>query len=110
MYDDGHLRIDILPTTDLQVFSTLPTQATPLYHGSTLSLPVQVTGVKKGAYSVAIETVYESSNGQQSRRVLSLPILIGTNETESKSQRATPQTSKSTVKGYIALPASENIR
>jgi len=109
MYDSGQLSLEILPTPELQIFSNLPPHSAQLNHGSTLSLPIQITGAKNGTYSVAIEAVYESSEGQQSRRVLSLPVTIGTKPL-GKTQPVKPNHTKSEATGYIALPATETIR
>ena len=102
------MTIDILPTTELQVFSNMPAQKIELYHGSTLSMPIQFSGTINGTYSLAIEAVYDSLDGQQSRRVLSVPIVIGP-KPAAKSQPANPQQTKSKT-GLIVLPAQEVIR
>lgn len=109
IYEGGFLSVEILPTDNLQVFSNFPLQQIPLEAGSVLNLPVQFSGTKNGTYSVAIETVYKSGEGQESRRVLSLSVTIGA-KTLGKSQPAAPRVSKSTPKGFVALPANEVIR
>lgn len=108
LYEDGALSVDILPTENLQIFSNMPVQGR-LYHGSTLSLPIQVSGTLNGTYSIAIEAVYNSPQGQQSRRVLSIPITIG-EIAAGKTQRIPLKTEKSKAEGFIALPAKEVIR
>ena len=109
LYVDGYLSVEILPTPKLQIFSNYDLQKLDLQTGSTLNLPVQFSGTEAGHYSIAIETVYESQNGQQSRRVLSLPILIG-RQPASKTQPAASKSSKPALKGVIALPVNEVIR
>jgi len=109
MYEDGYLDVDILPTADLQVFSNIPPKQTQLHYGSSFSLPIQFSGTVIGTYSIAVEAIYNSPDGQQSRRVLSLPITIGA-KPAGKTQPAAPKTSKSTGTGFIALPAVEVIR
>lgn len=109
MYETGHLSVEILPTSDLQIFSNMPVQNTPLHNGSVLSLPIQFTGTVNGTYSIAIETVYTSPDGQQSRRVLSLPVTIGASFA-GKTRPASSKTVKPDSNSYIALPAQEVIR
>jgi len=108
MYENGQLSVDILPTEGLQVFSNGPQQV-QLHHGSTLNLPIQFSGSENGSYSIAVETVYENPEGQQSRRVLSFAVTIGT-ALPSKSRPIVSTTSKPKTLGVIALPATETIR
>jgi len=109
IYNDGFLAIEVLPTEDLQIFANAPIEKIQLQTGSTLNLPIQFSGRINGTYSIAVETIYESVNGQQSRRVLSLPITIGP-KLSRKTRPTAPITSKSAPKGYISLPATEVIR
>ena len=109
IYEDGYLSVEILPTPDLQIFSNHDLDKVELQTSSAVTLPIQFSGAANGSYSIAIETVYVSQNGQQSRRVLSLPITIGV-KPAGKTQPTTPKVSKPAAKGIIALPANEVIR
>ena len=109
IYEDGYLSVEILPTPDLQIFSNHGLDKVELQTSSAVTLPIQFSGAANGSYSIAIETVYVSQNGQQSRRVLSLPITIGV-KPAGKTQPTTPKVSKPAAKGIIALPANEVIR
>jgi len=109
IYENGNLSIDILPTEGLQVFSDLPLKNHTMQTNRNLSIPIQFSGMTNGIYSIAVEAVYESPEGQQSRRVISVPITVGT-RAANKSQPITPQSEKSNATGLITLPAKEVIR
>lgn len=109
IYSDGTLTVRVLQPSELQVVTNFSEQTHPIERGSTLALPLRFSGIQMGAFSIGIEVVYESVSGHQSRRVLSVPIIIGSQPVEKRTQQATKQTS-STRGGMIALPATETIR
>ena len=109
IYENGQLTIDILPTEGLEIFSGLSLESVPIETSVDISLPIQFSGLADGTYSIAIETIYESPEGQQSRRVQSVLITIGTKPV-GKSQPPLTQIEKTKATGLIALPAEEIIR
>lgn len=109
IYKEGYLTVRVLPPPDLQIMSDISPYKISLQAGSTFTLPVQFFSALEGAYSLGLEAVYESLDGHQSRRVLSVPIAIGTETTE-KAQALSPKDVQVTTKGIIALPARETIK
>jgi hypothetical protein len=109
IYETGYLTVSVLPTQGLQINSDLNPQQVSLHRGSSFSLPVQVSSMIDGTYYIGVEAVYESLDGQQNRRVLSVPVTIGS-KTSEQFQPAKTQESKAAAGGVVALPAREVIK
>ena len=109
IYEEGYLSVSLLPPPRLQIVSDMNPYKFRLQAGSTFTLPVQFFSAVEGTYSLGLEAVYESLDGHQSRRVLSLPITIGTKTTE-KVQSSRLKDVNVTTKGIISLPARETIK
>lgn len=110
IYEDGTLSVSLLSPPELQVSAFSPLHNRPIYRGSSFELPIQFSGTTDGAYTISLETVYESSDGQQSRRVLSIPVNIGNGAFEKSSptqSKASYTVSKSGVIGLAAMEVIE---
>lgn len=110
IYEDGVISVTLLSPPELQVSAFMPVQNNPVYRGSTFELPIQFSGTINGAYTISLETVYASPDGQQSRRVLSIPVNIGTGSFEKSSaakSKASDTVSKSGVIGLAAIEVIE---
>jgi len=109
IYESGALSITLLSPPELQVSAFVTVQNSPIYQGSTFELPIQFSAAVNGAFTLSFETVYESPEGQQSRRVLSIPVYIGTTAVE-KSNSVESDAIKTVSKtGVIGLAAIEVI-
>ena len=109
IYEDGYLTVRLLPPPELQIHSDTDPHTRQLHGGSSFTLPVQLSSTLDGTYYLGLETVHESLEGEQSRRVLSVPINIGVQPAE-KSRASGPKDVQTTSAGIIALPAREIIK
>jgi len=109
-YSGGYISARLLETRELQILSHRTLENEKLYAGSSLHLPIQISGTKTGEYFVSLEIIYENLSSERSLRVLSLPVQIGS-VSKSKNVRKSPEKSKSdTEKGFIILEAQEVIK
>lgn len=109
LYDEGYLTVALIPSPELHIISDMTPQHFQLSQSSVVSLPVQVSGSTEGNYSLGLEAIYESPDGHQSRRVLSIPVNIGTTRLFQKTRPSEPKTFKAWPASLIALPAREVI-
>jgi len=110
IYDQGYITARLLNTSGLQVQSDTYSRQISLQPGSSLNLPVQFSAANDGTYYLGVEVVYESLDGNQSLRVLSVPIIVGAQNKQKGSLRVSEKTETVTLEGVIALPAQETIR
>lgn len=109
-YNTGYISARLLETNDLHIISHQTLDNEKLQTGLDLQLPIQISGLKSGEYYISLEIIYESLAGNQSLRVLSLPVRIG-NIDKFKTTKTAPQPSKSiTEKGFVILNAREVIK
>lgn len=109
-YRDGYISARILETPDLKIISSQNLSNERVHAGSNFSLPLQLSGTKQGEHYISLEVIHESLDGQQSLRVLSLPVHIGE---RSKTKSVNPPSQKleqGKEKGLIILNAQEVIR
>ncbi|MEP3889060.1 MAG: hypothetical protein ABJN69_01260 [Hellea sp.] len=109
IYEEGYLTVRLLPPPELQIHSDTNPHTLQIQAGSSFVLPVQLSSMADGTYYLGLETVYESLEGQQSRRVLSVPITVGVQPAE-KSRASDLKDIQVTSEGIIALPAREIIK
>ena len=115
MYSRGYLTAALMPDYGLTIISDVSKAPHSLQSGKTITLPLQLTAKAAGTYSLGVEIVYESEQGFQSRRVISLPLFVGMG-TLSKGQQKTPATSfksenqKPGSTALIGMAARETIR
>lgn len=109
IYEDGAISVSLLSPPELQVSAFSPLHNRPLYRGTSFELPIQFSGTTNGAYTISLETVYESSDGQQSRRVLSIPVNIGKAAFEKSSPAKSKASYTDSKSGVIGLTAIEVI-
>lgn len=109
IYQDGALSVALLSAPDIQISAFTPIQNTPVYTGSTLDLPIQFSSQSHGYFPLSLEVVYTSSGGQESRRVLSIPVNIGGNIPEKILASNGTEVRTNTKSGVIGLPAFEVI-
>ena len=107
LYESGFLTAQLLTPTGLQLMPDHEPVQSRLTSGSKLSLPVQFSSAQAGEYFIGIDIVYESPMGEQSRRVLSVPVIIGTKSSEKTQAKAAPSNS---AKGLIIMSAQEVIK
>jgi len=106
IYEDGALSVQVSAPPELQVLSSKIVSKELIFAGSTLSLPVQISGTSSGLFSLSFEITYEDPFGHQSRRVISIPVSIGkTSIGKTQSAKNEPTEVKST--GLIMLSARE---
>lgn len=114
MYSRGYLTAALMPDYGLTVLSDVSQAPHSLQSGEPITLPVQLTAKTAGTYSLGVEIVYESEQGHQSRRVVSLPLFVGTQA--SKAQQNSPAGSfnsknqKVNSTDVIGMAARETIR
>ena len=92
MYSRGYLTAALMPDYGLTIISDVSQVPHSLQSGKTITLPLQLSAKAAGTYSLGVEIVYESEQGFQSRRVISLPLFVGMG-TLSKGQYKAPATS-----------------
>ena len=109
IYEDGALSVTLLAPPELHVSAFAPVQDYPIYQGSTFDLPIQFSGLDNGAYTLSLEIVYESPEGQQSRRVLSIPVYVGSAVSEKSIFAAHKNVAAISQSGVIGLAAVEVI-
>ncbi len=109
IYEAGYLTVRLLPTQGLQIHSDMTPQQMKLHAGLKLSFPVQFSSMTEGTYYLGLEAVYESLESEQSRRVISVPVTIGSKKT-GKFQPAKITDRKVATDGIIVLPAREIIK
>ncbi len=115
MYSRGYLRVTLMPDYGLTIISGESTVPHSLRGGEPITLPVQLTAKAAGTYSLGVEIVYESEQGYQSRRVVSVPLVVGAS-TLGKAQQKAPVTSfksenrKPGSTDVIGMAARETIR
>ena len=109
IYEEGYLKVRLLPPPELQIHSDTNLHTLQIQAGSSFALPVKFSSATDGTYYLGLETVYESPKGQQSRRVLSVPITVGVQPAE-KSRASEPKDNHVISEGIIALPAREVIK
>lgn len=111
IYTDGHLTATILPSPHLQIASSLGPYHAELTTGSELKIDVRFSAIEPGTHNLGLETIYEDRAHNHSRRVISIPIYLGsTPQNKSKTKVKPSQARSSQQQGIIALPATETIR
>jgi len=108
IYDDGLLSVELLEAPGLQLLSTRALKEHPISSGSTLAFPIQFSSTVAGHYTLSLQTIYESPLDHESRRVVSIPIVIG-KTSMGKVQPERMKTTKSNRLGVVRLPAMETI-
>lgn len=111
IYTGGKIHAALIAPEGLTLTQTRAEIHVDLYDAAPLTLPVQFSSSQAGQYNLGVEVVYESPEGEQTRRVLALPILIGDAAASAKTQpNVAAQDIKKSTGGVIALPAQEIIR
>lgn len=109
MYSDGFLSIDLIAPPDIHISSFQPGHKLPISSGSSLVFPFQFSSSKAGHYSISLQAIYETPNGQQSRRVVSIPVAVGL-KPHGKTSPQVPDNRKIKLGGLVSLPAQEVIK
>ena len=109
IYADGSLSVSLLAPNELFVSAFTPIQNMPIYSGSTLDLPIQFSSAVSGNFTLSFEAVYDSAGGHQSRRILSIPVTIGSQTSEKTNFAGKANIETKSKSGLIALPAIEVI-
>jgi len=91
IYQNGIIEITVLPSQDLDIMSPIDTQSVHITPDIAPKVAVQFSSQKEGRFSLALEVIHQDPTGQQSRRVLSIPIQIG----EGNSQKGSDNISQS---------------
>ena len=111
IYSQGIIHAALIAPEGLILTQTNPSLRVDLYDNAPISLPVQFSSSQAGRYNLGIDVTYEEPNGHQTRRALTLPIVVGDAAPAAKPQAhghaAREEKSKD---GVIALPAQEVIR
>lgn len=111
LYDDGYISTALLSPPQLHIYSQLSALPERVSRGSVISLPLQFSGMQEGSYTIGVEVVFKTLDGHQSRRVLSVPVVIGSQTAAKFQTRPKPREAKRAgPQGIIALPAQEVIR
>jgi len=110
IYQDGTLTVTLLAPPDIQISAFSPIRKMPLSQGSFLDIPVQFSSTNPGAFTLSLETVYESVDGQESRRILSIPVNVGGKLLEKTSVSGKIETETASKSGVIGLAAIEVIK
>lgn len=110
IYEAGYLTVQWLETPELVKSSDTNPNQTELSAGSLLTLPVQFSSVKKGRHMIGLEVIYESLEGQQSRRVLSVPVTIGTTAASKSLPTPSAKAAPKAAQGLITMVAQETIK
>jgi hypothetical protein len=108
-YDHGYLTTNIVSSPNVSVTSSAGAYPAQLYPGSEVSVDLQVSSHVAGTYFVGVESIYESLDGHQTRRMLTVPITIGA-KSAGKTIAAPAQTVADKPKGIVTLSAREVIR
>ena len=109
-YNDGYITARLLETPDLEIIPHKILENEKLQSGLNLQFPLQLSGTKTGEHYISLEVIYENLFGEQSLRILSLPIQIG-NIDKSKGAATAPESSKlSKEKGFVVFSAQEIIK
>ena len=109
-YDEGYISARILETNDLHIMSHQVLKNERLRNGINLQLPIQISGTQSGEYYISLEVIYESLSGNQSLRVLSLPVQIGKVDTSKASKTDLHASRPIAEKGFVILDAQEVIK
>lgn len=111
IYQDGVLSVGLLSAPDVQISAFTPMKNISVYQGSTLDIPIQFSGIKHGRFTLSLEIVYKSPDGQESRRVLSVPVNIGDDifKKTDVDISSDAESNKAKSSGLIGLAATEVI-
>ena len=109
IYQDGALSVALLSAPDIHISAFTPVQNMPVYQGSTLDLPIQFSSSKFGNFTLSLEAVYNSPDGHESRRVLSIPVNVGGKILEKTPASSNAEFQTETKSGLIGLAAIEVI-
>lgn len=109
-YSGGYMSARLLETPDLHIISHGALENEKLQAGSTLALPIQLSGSQAGEYYISLEVIYESLSGKRSLRVVSLPIHIGHASTSKTTKASSKKLNSSRGKGLVILNAQETIK
>lgn len=109
IYEAGYLTVQWLDTAEVVISADTNPSQIELSAGSSFALPVQFSSVKNGHYMIGLDVIYESLEGQQSRRVLSVPVTIGTTVTNKRVSAPSTKAEPKAVQGLIIMTAKETI-
>jgi hypothetical protein len=109
IYQDGNLSVTLLSASDLQISAFTPLQNIAIYQGSALEIPIQFSSLSQGRFTLSLEAVYKSPEGQESRRVLSIPVNIGGKTSEKTPVSGRAKGITNTESGLVGLAAIEVI-
>ncbi len=110
LYQAGVLSVALLSDPDIQISAFTPLQKKALYQGVTLDLPIQFSSLSQGRFTLSLETVYTSPEGQESRRVLSIPVNVGGEKIEKMPNLSRTKHKTNTESGLVGLAAIEVIQ
>jgi len=110
LYTDGFISARLLNTPGLDIHSNTNVSQIRAKAEQSLIIPVQISATQMGEYYLGVEVLYEGMSGDQSVRVLSVPILVGI-QPRTKGESAPLKKSRTIKKtGIISLPAQEDIQ
>ena len=107
-YQEGVLIVEVLAPQALRISWPLAPKEYEISQGASIELPVNFSGTGAGRFSLSFEMVHKSAEGYESRRVTSIPIIVGINSNE-KPQITTGKSTVSNLTGLVVLPAQEVI-
>lgn len=110
IYQVGYLTVQWLETPEVVISSDTNPNQIELSAGSSLTLPLQFSSVKNGRHMIGLDVIYESLAGQQSRRVLSVPVTIGTPATSKSLPAPSAKATPKAAQGLIIMTAEEIIK
>ena len=110
LYQAGVLSVALLSAPDIQISAFTSLQNKTIYQGVTLDLPIQFSSLSQGRFTLSLETVYTSPEGQESRRVLSIPVNVGGEKIEKMPNLSRTKHKTNTESGLVGLAAIEVIQ
>ena len=111
IYQNGVLAMTVLPSPGLDILSPLDTLSVHIMPDVSAKTMVQFSGRTEGRFLLALEIIHQDLTGQQSRRVLSIPVQIGEGQTDKETDKGTQIIAQSQTvnSGLIGLKAKETI-